>query len=73
HPHRTTRLPASGPTGLGQTRRPGGAGPAPRVPASTFWDAEPEHQDYLIRYPDGYTCHFPRPGWKLPKRATAEQ
>ncbi|MGW6121870.1 peptide-methionine (S)-S-oxide reductase MsrA [Nocardia sp. NPDC055165] len=38
------------------------------TPASTFWDAEPEHQDYLIRYPDGYTCHFPRPGWKLPKR-----
>ncbi len=34
--------------------------------ASTFWEAEPEHQDYLLRYPDGYTCHFPRPGWKLP-------
>ena len=33
-----------------------------------FWEAEPEHQDYLIRYPDGYTCHFPRAGWALPRR-----
>jgi peptide-methionine (S)-S-oxide reductase len=39
------------------------------VPEVEFWEAEPEHQDYLIRYPTGYTCHFPRPGWKLPKRA----
>jgi peptide-methionine (S)-S-oxide reductase len=39
------------------------------VPAVTFWDAEPEHQDYLLRNPQGYTCHFPRPGWVLPKRA----
>ncbi|GAA2272926.1 peptide-methionine (S)-S-oxide reductase MsrA [Streptomyces atrovirens] len=39
------------------------------VPAGPFWEAEPEHQDYLQRYPDGYTCHFPRPGWRLPKRA----
>ncbi len=39
------------------------------VPAVTFWDAEPEHQDYLLRNPHGYTCHFPRPGWVLPKRA----
>ena len=38
------------------------------VPASAFWEAEPEHQDYLERYPDGYTCHFVRPGWKLPVR-----
>ena len=38
-------------------------------PVSDFWEAEPEHQDYLERYPDGYTCHFPRPGWKLPRRA----
>ncbi|MFF9119247.1 peptide-methionine (S)-S-oxide reductase MsrA [Streptomyces massasporeus] len=38
------------------------------VPASPFWDAEPEHQDYLQRYPDGYTCHFPRPNWRLPRR-----
>jgi len=38
------------------------------VPASEFWEAEPEHQDYLLRIPNGYTCHFPRPGWKLPKR-----
>jgi peptide-methionine (S)-S-oxide reductase len=36
--------------------------------AGPFWEAEPEHQDYLERYPNGYTCHFPRPGWKLPKR-----
>ena len=35
-----------------------------------FWEAEPEHQDYLERYPQGYTCHFARPGWKLPRRAT---
>lgn len=38
-------------------------------PAEEFWDAEAEHQDYLERYPGGYTCHFPRPGWKLPRRA----
>ncbi|WP_233573852.1 peptide-methionine (S)-S-oxide reductase MsrA [Amycolatopsis panacis] len=41
------------------------------TPAGDFWEAEPEHQDYLQRYPQGYTCHFPRPGWKLPKRETA--
>ena len=35
-----------------------------------FWEAEPEHQDYLERIPNGYTCHFPRPGWKLPHRDT---
>jgi peptide-methionine (S)-S-oxide reductase len=38
------------------------------VPAGPFWEAEPEHQDYLERYPDGYTCHFVRPDWVLPKR-----
>jgi peptide-methionine (S)-S-oxide reductase len=38
-------------------------------PAGLFWEAEPEHQDYLERYPNGYTCHFPRPDWKLPQRA----
>jgi peptide-methionine (S)-S-oxide reductase len=38
-------------------------------PAGPFWEAEPEHQDYLERYPDGYTCHFLRPDWKLPHRA----
>ena len=43
------------------------------VPAGDFWEAEPEHQDYLERYPDGYTCHFIRPDWKLPRRATALQ
>lgn len=36
---------------------------------SDFWEAEPEHQDYLERIPNGYTCHFVRPGWKLPKRS----
>jgi peptide-methionine (S)-S-oxide reductase len=37
--------------------------------AGPFWEAEPEHQDYLERIPWGYTCHFPRPDWKLPRRA----
>ena len=37
--------------------------------AGPFWEAEPEHQDYLEHYPNGYTCHFPRPGWVLPRRA----
>ena len=36
------------------------------VPAGAFWEAEPEHQDYLERYPNGYTCHFVRPAWALP-------
>jgi peptide-methionine (S)-S-oxide reductase len=46
------------------------------APAGDFWEAEPEHQDYLERYPDGYTCHFVRPNWTLPvrgKRASAEE
>jgi peptide-methionine (S)-S-oxide reductase len=38
-------------------------------PAGPFWEAEPEHQDYLERYPNGYTCHFPRPDWVLPRRS----
>jgi peptide-methionine (S)-S-oxide reductase len=38
-------------------------------PVSDFWEAEPEHQDYLQRIPNGYTCHFPRPDWVLPKQA----
>ena len=37
-------------------------------PAGPFWEAEPEHQDYLERIPNGYTCHFIRPNWKLPAR-----
>ncbi len=37
-------------------------------PAGDFWEAEEEHQDYLEKYPNGYTCHFVRPGWKLPRR-----
>jgi peptide-methionine (S)-S-oxide reductase len=42
------------------------------TPVSAFWEAEPEHQDYLERIPNGYTCHFVRPGWKLPKRTQAK-
>ena len=38
------------------------------APAGPFWQAEPEHQDYLERIPNGYTCHYVRPGWQLPKR-----
>ena len=38
------------------------------TPAGPFWEAEPEHQDYLQRYPTGYTCHFVRPEWQLPRR-----
>jgi peptide-methionine (S)-S-oxide reductase len=41
------------------------------TPAGPFWEAEPEHQDYLERFPWGYTCHFPRPNWVLPKRVKA--
>jgi peptide-methionine (S)-S-oxide reductase len=37
-------------------------------PAGDFWEAEPEHQDYLQKFPEGYTCHFVRPDWKLPRR-----
>ncbi|MGA9491066.1 MAG: peptide-methionine (S)-S-oxide reductase MsrA [Mycobacterium sp.] len=42
-------------------------------PAGDFWQAEPEHQDYLMHYPNGYTCHFIRPGWKLPRREAADR
>ncbi len=42
------------------------------IPASEFWKAEPEHQDYLERYPNGYTCHYIRPNWKLPRRESAQ-
>ena len=41
-------------------------------PVSDFWEAEPEHQDYLERLPTGYTCHFARPDWVLPKRTAAQ-
>ena len=41
------------------------------APAGPFWQAEPEHQDYLQRIPNGYTCHFVRAGWKLPVREAA--
>src|SRR3569832_2570930 len=37
-------------------------------PAGPFWEAESEHQDYLVKYPNGYTCHYARPGWRLPAR-----
>ena len=40
-------------------------------PAGDFWEAEAEHQDYLEHFPNGYTCHFPRPNWVLPKRDAA--
>jgi len=40
-------------------------------PVGDFWEAEPEHQEYLERYPNGYTCHFVRPHWKLPRRNAA--
>jgi peptide-methionine (S)-S-oxide reductase len=39
------------------------------TPASVFWEAEPEHQDYLQHYPSGYTCHYVRPEWKLASRS----
>ncbi|HEX4801257.1 MAG TPA: peptide-methionine (S)-S-oxide reductase MsrA [Sphingomicrobium sp.] len=41
------------------------------TPVGDFWEAEPEHQDYLERYPGGYTCHFPRRDWVLPRRHVA--
>ena len=40
-------------------------------PVGDFWEAEAEHQDYLEHFPNGYTCHFPRPNWVLPKRDAA--
>ena len=43
------------------------------APAGPFWEAEPEHQDYLERRPDGYTCHYVRPNWTLPARAEAQE
>src|SRR5262245_19487703 len=43
------------------------------TPAGAFWEAEPEHQDYLERIPNGYTCHFTRPDWQLPTRKEAAQ
>ena len=39
------------------------------APAGPFWEAEPEHQDYLEHYPNGYTCHFVRPNWVLPRES----
>ena len=42
------------------------------VPVSQFWEAEEAHQDYLQKHPGGYTCHFPRPNWRLPRRDAAE-
>ena len=41
------------------------------TPAGTFWEAEPEHQDYLIKHPHGYTCHYVRPQWQLPREERA--
>ncbi len=42
------------------------------APTGAFWQAEPEHQDYLERIPQGYTCHFLRPDWVLPSKSAAE-
>ena len=42
------------------------------APVGDFWEAEPEHQDYLLKFPHGYTCHFIRPDWRLPARDAAE-
>lgn len=42
-------------------------------PVGDFWDAEEEHQDYLVKHPHGYICHFPRPDWVLPKRGQAAE
>jgi peptide-methionine (S)-S-oxide reductase len=42
------------------------------APVGPFWEAEPEHQDYLERHPGGYTCHYPRRDWVLPKRRPGE-
>ena len=53
------------------TRAPAAAIWSRVTAAGPFWEAEPEHQDYLERIPNGYTCHFIRPGWKLPVRAEA--
>jgi peptide-methionine (S)-S-oxide reductase len=41
------------------------------TPTGTFWEAEPEHQDYLIKHPNGYTCHYVRPQWQLPHKEQA--
>jgi len=41
------------------------------APAGPFWEAEPEHQDYLEHYPNGYTCHYPRDNWTLPAKSLA--
>lgn len=43
------------------------------TPAGPFWEAEPEHQNYLEHYPNGYTCHFVRAGWKLPRGAEGQR
>ena len=43
------------------------------APAGPFWEAEPEHQDYLENFPSGYTCHFVRPNWVLPRRGATER
>lgn len=42
------------------------------APVGDFWEAETVHQDYLIKYPHGYSCHFPRADWVLPRREAAE-
>jgi len=41
-------------------------------PVGEYWEAEPEHQNYIERFPNGYTCHFVRPNWVLPRQDAAE-
>jgi peptide-methionine (S)-S-oxide reductase len=43
------------------------------TPSETFWAAEPEHQDYLVKNPQGYTCHYARPQWRLPHQEPASR
>jgi peptide-methionine (S)-S-oxide reductase len=49
-----------------------GKGVTELAAAGDFWEAEPEHQDYLERIPNGYTCHFVRPDWVLPEKSNSE-
>ena len=71
----TTTSSGRSPRTRSPTSTPRASGPARSSPRSSaagpFWEAEPEHQDYLQKYPNGYTCHFVRPDWKLPHREAA--
>ena len=67
----TTQSPGSGPADVDASGLWPGKVVTEVAPAGDFWEAEPEHQDYLQHFPTGYTCHYVRPGWKLPRRDTA--